>query len=119
MSESAEFEFAISELASFFGRNGYVRQFDGQRRDELGTRVYKKGDEIRFVAKSESELEYMQKLLLVAGFRAGKPFRKGRQFCLPVYGVAEVARLKNLMGGPVPNLSVKRNASKLISHLGR
>lgn len=119
MIESEEFEFAIRALASFFGRNGYVRQFDSNRRDELGARVYKKGDEARFIAKSEIELETMQNLLLVAGFKAGKPFQKGRQFCLPVYGIAEVARLMNLMGPYLSKLPSRENSAKLGSHSER
>jgi hypothetical protein len=85
------------QLAWFFHRNGYIRWLDPERRDkEAG--LYKKGDEVRLVAKSTDELRKIRRLLHQAGLRAGTPFRKGRQWRQPVYGRGAVARFLTLIG---------------------
>jgi hypothetical protein len=81
----------------FFHRNGYIRRVDSVRRKKKG-RLYKKGAEVRFVARSRAELTEIRKLLKRAGFKLARPFAKARQWRQPVYGVAEVARLLSLIG---------------------
>jgi hypothetical protein len=58
---------------------------------------YKKGDEIRFIVASRSELASVQRLLRRAGFEPGRPFAKGRKFALPVYGRTAVQQLLSLL----------------------
>lgn len=84
-------------LATFFRRNGYVRRSDPARRAEEGQR-YKKGDEVRLVAASDSELAEIRALLRRAGIKPARPFRKGNTWRQPVYGVAVVGRLLSMMG---------------------
>lgn len=62
---------------------------DKQRR-EIGVE-YKKGWEARLVLRSEEELHYARRLLKQAGFKAGRPFKKTRQWAQPVYGKDAVA----------------------------
>ncbi len=85
-----------SQLARFFYRNGYVRLLNAKRRKEEG-QGYKKGDEVRLVAQSKTELETIHALLLQAGFKPGRAFEKNLQFRLPVYGRKEVARFLSLI----------------------
>jgi hypothetical protein len=85
-------------LAAFFRRNGYVRRVDAVRRVMDG-QLYKKGAEVRLVAESAAELAEIRRLLRRAGFKAARPFAKGRQWRQPVYGIAEVARFLSLVEG--------------------
>ncbi len=80
-----------AQLARFFHRNGYVRRLKVERRRAEG-RKYKKGDEVRLVAGSTSELAAIRRLLLQAGFKVGRPFVHARQFRIPLYGRQQVAR---------------------------
>lgn len=73
-----------SELVALYQRNGYVRQPNSARFDE--GQGYKKGWEIRWVAKDETEAAHISKLLSVAGFKHGKTYLKNKLIVLPVYG---------------------------------
>jgi len=44
------------------------------------------------VASTVEELRLVRRLLREAGFKPGRPFRKGRQYRQPVYGRQAVAR---------------------------
>jgi hypothetical protein len=60
---------------------------------------YKKGEEIRLVANGTEEQVRIQRLLKLAGFKAGRPFRKSaerRQVCVPIYGREQVARFLSM-----------------------
>jgi hypothetical protein len=81
----------VRELARFYRRNGYVRLLDSERRRKEN-QLYKKGDEVRLVADTASELAAIRGLLARAGFKLARPFVKGRQYRQPVYGREEVAR---------------------------
>ena len=87
----------VSELAHYFGRNGYVRHQNARRLSRQGYRGYKKGDEVRLVARSLRELAAIRDLLQQAGFRPGRSFSKGRQYCQPVYGREAVRRFLDLL----------------------
>jgi hypothetical protein len=88
---------AVKQLRVIFRRNGYVRRQNPVRVMEEGWREYRKGDELRLTAGSTGELRLLRQLLRQAGFTPGRPFVKGRQFRLPVYGRKEVARLLDLI----------------------
>lgn len=88
---SAELETANPQLLKeIFTRNAYIRVPNEALRKELGEK-YKKGYEVRFVAKTENEIEALRRLLVEAGFSPAKPFRKAQQIILPVYGKQAVA----------------------------
>lgn len=87
-------------LAELFHRNGYIRRCNMGRRRRHGWQVYKKGDEVRLTASSQGELAEIRRLLGEAGFKAGRPFVKGRQYRQPLYGRTEVARFLSLIGVP-------------------
>jgi hypothetical protein len=74
-----------TQLLYFFHRNGYFRVVNPRRRKQKGQN-YKKGYEIRFVARNREELREIRLLLKKAKFKRGKPFLKGLQFVQPVYG---------------------------------
>ncbi len=90
------FQSGAEQLADFFHRNGYVRRLSKARRAAEG-QSYKKGDEVRLVARSMVELRRIRRLLRQAGFLPGRPFRKGKQWRQPVYGRTETARFLALM----------------------
>lgn len=76
-------------LAQLFQRNGYIRAPREERRQEIGRR-YHKGWEVRLVLNSEEELEEVRGLLEQAGLKAGRPFKKSRQWAQPIYGKGAV-----------------------------
>jgi len=84
-------------LARYFRRNGYVRWQNPKRLAREGYLGYKKGDEVRLAAQDEQELHDIQDLLVRAGFRPGRPFVKGQQYRLPIYGREEVGRFLRLV----------------------
>jgi len=49
------------------------------------------------VAGSNSELRLIRQLLKECGFRPGRPFMKGRQYRVPIYGRREVARFLEMV----------------------
>lgn len=97
--ESGSLTSTIRELARFFRRNGYIRYQKQERLTREGYMGYKKGDEVRMTAQNLPELEGIRQLLMRAGFTPGRPFVKGKQYRLPIYGRAEVRRFKRLMDG--------------------
>jgi hypothetical protein len=86
-----------SQLAHFFHRNGCMRVPNETRYLKEGSQKYKKGYEIRLVAQTETELKQIGRLLKQAGFRAGKPYQKGNQMVLPIYGKQEVEKFQQLL----------------------
>jgi hypothetical protein len=81
------------ELVEFFRRNGYMR-VPNQALREDAPRAYKKGYEIRLVARSQRELSTMRRLLRQVDLRPGKPFPKHNQWVQPVYGRDSMDRFK-------------------------
>lgn len=86
-----------STLAGFYSANGYVRRQNLERLGSEGSRLYKKGEEVRLVARSKEELRIVRRLLRKAGFKPGRPFQKGNQYRQPIYGRGEVARFIELV----------------------
>jgi hypothetical protein len=82
------------ELVEFFRRNGYMR-VPNQALREDAPREYKKGYEIRLVARSQRELSTMRRLLRQVDLRPGKPFPKHNQWVQPVYGRDSMDRFKS------------------------
>ena len=84
-------------LRELFNRNGYARLQNLQRLETEG-RLYKKGEEVRFVLFTRTELREVRRLLKAAGFDPGTPYRKTpTQWCQPVYGKKQTARLAGLL----------------------
>jgi hypothetical protein len=87
---------AAAELSAYFHRNGYVRRPNQDRRAAERSR-YKKGHEVRLVARSQGELERMRSLLVAAGFEPGRPYAQRPGFRQPVYGSEQVARFLDMV----------------------
>jgi len=90
----------VLELVAFFVRNGCVRLHDPARHAAVGGMQYKKGDEVRLVGNDAAERDRIRHVLKTAGFKSGRPFRKykkGRQYCVPVYGREQVARFLRIV----------------------
>lgn len=111
---------AIRKLGYFFRRNGYTRWQLRRRVEKDGSQLYKKGDEIRFVANAAGELTVIRRLLRAAGFRPGRPFVKGRQYRLPIYGrkavawfLAFVGRSRKPSGGSPLERALRPTVSRL------
>lgn len=65
---------------------------DPERLEEEGHQKYKKGYELRFTARTQTELKKVRGLLARAGYRPGNPYGKGQQWIQPVYGREAVER---------------------------
>jgi hypothetical protein len=85
---------ARHRLLDYFNRNGYVRSPDLKIRKTIGTDKYKKGWEIRLVAKTKDELYLIGELLDEVGLKKGEPFKKGKLTVQPVYGKQAVEWFK-------------------------
>ncbi len=85
-------------LREIFERNGCARSPDPKQKEEKSYDEYKKGWEIRLVAKSKEELNQIQDALKQLDFEPGKPWDKLNQYVQPVYGKQEFERFKVLMG---------------------
>ena len=86
-----------AQLAALFDRHGYVRRLNPKRRAKDGP-TYKKGDEIRLVARTLDDVVRIARWVRRAGFEPGRPFAKAQQFVLPIYGLEEVARFLKFIG---------------------
>ncbi len=87
----------LKTLSDFYHRNGYVLVQNASRQKKEG-RKYKKGDEVRLVALSMTELRQIRKLLADAGFKGGRPFKTVNRYRQPVYGREQVQRFLDLVG---------------------
>jgi hypothetical protein len=83
-------------LAHFFRRNGCIRLPNYKRRKREGQK-YKKGYELRLVARTANELKQIRHLLRQTGFTMGKPYQKGRQIVQPIYGKWMVDRFRKML----------------------
>ncbi len=88
---------AEKRITEYYRRNGYMREQNEDRLAAEGYGVYKKGDEIRLVAQTDAELEEITGLLTFLGFKHGRPFVKGWQLRVPVYGREQVAQLVTIL----------------------
>lgn len=82
---------AAEQLARLFLHSGYVRRLNPERRRTEGQN-YKKGDEVRLVVDSASELAVVRRLLREINFKPGRPFVKGHKYAQPLYGRQVVAQ---------------------------
>ena len=87
---------AEAELARIFNRSGYVRLQNPDRLEE-GAAKYKKGDEVRLMAQSATELKAIRRLLHDADFETGKPYLKHKRWCQPIYGREATARFVQIV----------------------
>ena len=99
------------KLIKYYRRNGYIRIPDDNLR-KLKGHNYKKGYEVRLVANDEKELFEINSLLHKSGFKVGKPFQKGSQFVLPIYGKEAVEKFQNSL----ENIKGDRKGSKLMKN---
>lgn len=83
-------------------------------RRKPGSRIYKKGYEMRFVVETEGELREVQKLLRTAGVKMGRPYPKHSRLVQPVYGKAAVVFLCYRLGidPPATTPTPRRSASR-------
>lgn len=79
-------------LVDYIRANSYARVPNVERQDE-GWTAYKKGYELRIVVKTQDDLKTVRRLLLDAGIQPGKPYRKAKQWVVPVYGKQAVNQL--------------------------
>jgi hypothetical protein len=85
-----EKEAAEAALKQLFREHGYLRVADLERRTELGSRVYKKGYEVRLVVSTRAELARVRRMLSQVGLKPGRPFKKGLQWIQPIYSMTAV-----------------------------
>ena len=83
---------AYLALRGYYLRNGYTRT----PRDPDAPTSHR-GYELRFTARDGAERDHIVGLLRRVGIKAGKPFSKGAQWRIPVYGDNAVSSLLSAM----------------------
>ena len=81
-----------TSLAEYVRANSYARVPNEVRQDE-GWSAYKKGYELRIVVKTQTDSKQVRRLLKDASIKPGKPYRKAKQWVVPVYGKQSVNQL--------------------------
>ncbi len=83
-----DFNLSIEEpeiaLKKLFLQRGFVRMADEKRR--LKDPKYKKGCEVRLMAKTVSELIQIQLWIIEVGLKPGMPYRNKSRLIQPIYG---------------------------------
>ena len=77
---------ALKYLAEVFLKNGYLRIRDKKKLKKNGAQIYKKGFEIRIVAKNRAELRMIRAAIKALGFKVSKTFIKHNLTIQPIYG---------------------------------
>lgn len=91
-----------TRLQYFFERNGYLRSPNPTRQGLEGHAKYKKGYEVRLVARDEGELQEIRRLLQEADFQLAKAHGKAKRWIQPIYGKQAVERFCALVAPPEP-----------------
>lgn len=81
---------ALKSLQRLFARTGYIRHRSTDQLETHGTARYRKGSEVRFVLRSETELTRVRGWLLLLGFKPGKPYALPGRMVQPVGGESAV-----------------------------
>ena len=84
-------ESIAKELMTLFLGCGYVRRLSRARRKSAGSRLYRKGNEVRLVLRHPGELLRARRLLELVGLTPGAAFRKHSRYIQPVYGPVALA----------------------------
>jgi hypothetical protein len=74
-------------------QNHYCRVPNRKRR-KTEKQLYKKGWEVRLLARTENEAMELTRLARQVGFEPGRVFPKARQFVVPLYGRAAVTAFR-------------------------
>ena len=82
-------------VRDLFGRPGYVREPNGARRAAERAR-YKKGWEVRLIARDEDEVHAIERLAASLSYPPGAPFKKGQQYVVPIYGQQAVRAFRRV-----------------------
>ena len=91
-------------LREFFLRSGYLRLRNGDKLAKHGSQEYKKGFEIRFVARDEKELELIRASISALNFTLSESYISNRRFIQPLYGktiTLKFKKLRDTVRGPV------------------
>jgi len=75
-----------AKVVELFKQCGYVRTPPSVGPGEPGRAGSHHGYEVRFMAHNRDECQKIVRLLKTCGIKPGKPFNKGRQWRVPVYG---------------------------------
>lgn len=97
--DSARLDPAQRRAVDFFHNGACVRTPNEDRLDE-GYRRYKKGWEVRFSVHSRSEATELRRVLVAAGLRSGRSYRKHQTtWIVPMYGRDQVTRFLGWVEG--------------------
>ena len=87
---------ALKYLAEIFLRNGYLRTRDKKKLKMNGAQNYKKGFEIRLVAKNRAELRMIRAAIKAMDLTVSKTFIKHNATIQPIYGKEITLKFKKL-----------------------
>jgi hypothetical protein len=75
-----------AKVVELFKHCGYLRTPPSVGSHEPGRAGSHRGYEVRFMAHNRDECQKIVRLLKACRIKPGKPFNKGRQWRVPVYG---------------------------------
>jgi hypothetical protein len=84
-----------AKVAKLFKECGYLRTPPGLREDGHARVGGHRGYEVRFIAHSRLECQRIVRLLKACHIETGRPFNKGQQWRVPVYGRELFVALKD------------------------
>ena len=88
----------IDALRVYVHQNAYARIPNFDQRQAVTTQKYKKGWEVRVIVTEADIAEEVRELARQAGFRPGRPFAKGKQWAVPIYGADAVDAFQDELG---------------------
>jgi hypothetical protein len=100
-------EAELTVCARYLEGSGYVRRQNAARRKKLGEgwhRDYKKGWEVRLLARNQTEAKRLSRCLKLLGYSHGSTFEKGTRLCIPIYGREQVARFLAMVERVAPEI---------------
>lgn len=83
-------------LEEFFLRSGYLRIRNENQLEEYGSQKYKKGFEIRFVARNINELELIRNSITALSYKLSKSYISNNRFIQPLYGKEITLKFKKI-----------------------
>ncbi len=87
---------ALNFLKEKFKAVGYMRRQNPSKFRAKGPDVYKKGWEVRFVARSDEELQAIRHAIYILGYTVSKTFKRQGRDVQPLYGKEIVGEFKAL-----------------------
>ena len=86
----------LQRLSRLFAEHGWMHSAPDPKKRRKQPQKYKRGYEAR-LSISPDQLPAALRLLANAGLEPGKPYAKGNMLRVPIYGKAQIERLRSML----------------------